>query len=733
MRPAWAFCLRSGLGHGVLSGALLALYAQGPGLWGLGGVALLPWLIHLNQTRSLRGALLQGWLFSVLLCAACLSWFGVAIGHYTSWGSAGGLLALLLAAPLLQPQVLVFALVRHGVRQRHGATLGAWAGAAAWVGTEWAWPKLLGDTLGHGLAPALLWRQAADLVGAAGLTLLMLLSNEALAAAWAQRKAAAAQWLKPLGWAALGPAVLTAYGAAVVLTWAPPPGPPLRMGLVQTNITDYEALREQHGSHAVVRQVLETHFAMSYDAVERQGAQAVMWTETAYPTTLGQAKSEVGAELDQEILATIQAAGVPFVLGTYERDEQGEYNAAAFVNPDTGLLGFYRKTRLFFLTETVPAWADGPLLQRWLPWAGRWQPGSGARVFPLRLKDGREVPVLPMICLDDVDTGLALQGARQGAQALLTLSNDSWFRHAPQGAKLHQAVALFRSIETRLPQFRVTPSGYSAVFDPLGRVVASAGLGERALVVADVPVGPAPPTLMLAWGDWVGGVCWAFLGLLAFKTWGRWTRPATHLPPPAVSMPAPAMAPPPLAVRGLQALAGASALALALAWLGLPEWRPRAGLQLQLFAALVLLPQLCAWGWAWAARRTLRASSPTLPLAPRPTLLWAYPACKFGLLPLALAVVAFRLHQHIVFGSTWGEWQSLGPQAFFSGFALWWAMWLMGVVLCAAVLRAALEAVLWLLSHAQPDTAARLRPLLERLGLLLLYACLPLWLLFRTW
>ena len=388
------------------------------------------------------------------------------------------------------------------------------------------------------------------------------------------------------------------------------------------------------------------------------------------------------------------------------------------------------------MTETVPAWADGPLLQRWLPWAGRWQPGSGARVFPLRLKDGREVPVLPMICLDDVDTGLALQGARQGAQALLTLSNDSWFTHAPQGAKLHQAVALFRSIETRLPQFRVTPSGYSAVFDPLGRVVASAGLGERALVVGEVPVGPARPTLMLAWGDWVGGVCWAFLALLGLKTWGGWAVRGSQEsagPPQGFLRPRGGPGRAALGARGaLEALAGISALALALAWLWWPTWRPQAALQLKLFAALVLLPQWVAWGWAWAARRRLRAASPALPAAARPTF-WAHPACKFGLLPLVLAGVAFRLHQHIVFGGTWGEWQSLGPQAFLSGFALWWATWLMGVVLCAAVLRAALEGVCWLVQRARPDTAAALRPLLERLSLGLLYAGLPLWLLFRTW
>ncbi len=177
------------------------------------------------------------------------------------------------------------------------------------------------------------------------------------------------------------------------------------MGLVQSNIVDYERLRREQGADAVVREVLDIHFAMSHDAVERQRADAVLWSETVYPTTFGHPKSEAGAELDREILQIVDAAGVPFVFGTYDRDAAGEYNAAAFVAPGTGLLGFYRKTRVFPLTEYVPAWLDGPTLRRWLPWAGTWQPGSGARVFPLRLADGREIPVLPMICLDDVDAG----------------------------------------------------------------------------------------------------------------------------------------------------------------------------------------------------------------------------------------------------------------------------------------------------------------------------------------
>jgi apolipoprotein N-acyltransferase len=376
-------------------------------------------------------------------------------------------------------------------------------------------PRLLGDTLGYGLYPSRLLRQAADVGGAAGLTLLLLLSNEGIAEALARRAGGIRAMARPLALAALAPLLLAGYGVATLAAAPAPAGKPLRMGLVQSNIVDYERLRREKGAGAVVREVLDAHYAMTYDAVERQHVDAVLWSETVYPTTFGHPKSEAGAELDREILGIVDAAGVPFVFGTYDRDAAGEYNAAAFVVPGTGLLGFYRKTRAFPLTEYVPVWLDGPTFRRWLPWTGSWQPGTGARVFPLRLADGREIPVLPLICLDDMDAGLAVDGARLGAQAILTLSNDSWFADPRRGAELHQAAAAFRSIETRLPQFRVTPNGSSAVIDATGSVIAAARIGERTLVIGEVPVRDPPRTLMVAWGDWVGVAALAFLALLA--------------------------------------------------------------------------------------------------------------------------------------------------------------------------------------------------------------------------
>lgn len=590
-------------GLALAAGALmLAAYAQGGVFWPLGFVALVPWLVLLSRAATLGRTLLLAWVMTLLLVLAGYYWFGFAIARFTGSGPVAGMAVLLLAAPLLQPQLMAFAMTRHVVGRHRGALAGVLAGAAVWVGVEWAVLKPLGDTLAHGLYPALRLRQSADLVGTAGLTLMLLLANEAwLALATGHtarrtrgRRAVLVPQVVALVFALLLPLLLATYGHAALSRALPAGAPPLRIGLVQANLTDLEERRRSQGSYEAVRELLDLHFAMSYDAIERQRADAVLWSETIYPTTFGQPKSEAGAALDNDIRAFVDAARVPFVFGTYERDALGEYNAAALVEPGRGLLAHYRKTRLFPLTESVPAWLDGPVLRRALPWAGNWQPGSGARVLPLRLRDGREVPVQVLICRDDVDPGLAIDAARQGAQALLTLSNDAWFSDHPIGARLHQAAAAFRSIETRLPQFRVTTNGYSAAIDATGEVRAGALMNERSLVMGELPVPVPPRTLMVAWGDWVGPAALAALGLLlAGPPLVRWLAREGHAPVLPMHV---VLLPPAARVAGgaLRAIARLGLLGLGLALLFDDDLRGRTLAQLRWTGALVLAPELAA-------------------------------------------------------------------------------------------------------------------------------------------
>jgi len=794
----------------LASAVMTALYARGGAGWVLGFVLLVPWLLAL-EGRRMAPALLSAWGMSVAYAVAGFAWFGEAFGRYTQIGEVGGVGLLLLAAPLFQPQFFAYAVARRLAARWHGPGMQALAAAAAWVGSEWLLPRLLGDTLGYGLYPSRVLRQAADLGGTAGLTLVLLLANEAVAAAIQRRG---------LGWravagrlvlAAMAPAFLAAYGAFALAGQQAPAGEPLRMGLIQANIGDYERQRQQHGAYAVVREILNRHFAMGYDAVARQRAQALLWSETAYPTTFGHPKSEAGAEFDREILDYVKAANVPLVFGTYDRDGRGEYNAAAFVQPDRGLVGAYRKVHLFPFTEYLPGWLDGPLARRLLPWAGAWLPGNGARVLPLRLADGREIPVLPLICRDDVDPALAIAGARLGGQVILTMSNDSWFSEGGPGARLHQAAAAFRSIETRLPQFRVTTNGLSAAIGIDGEILAGTRVGEPALVIADLPVRSPAPTLTVMWGDWVGMACSAFLLILAAIAAGRAWSPRRAAEPGHAPV-APAfpvrVAVLPFAARVsagvLRVLARAGLLGMCLLLLLNEPLRSNTLGQVRIFSLVFLLPEAIAWCvlMAFTAQAAVSAGKlvltrgaqrleldlrgisavkawrlplpgrgVTLQLAPGSE--WMYglaladpagfaaalaanggpalvtgqepllglaakpgdwldkPWAKFVLLPLALAIPAFHLHQHIAYGSAFGEYYSFGLTAYLSAFALWWAAWTIGVALGAALLRTLIESGTLLASVLRPGDAPGVRLGLEKLAHLALYLALPAWLLLR--
>ncbi|NVJ04400.1 apolipoprotein N-acyltransferase [Myxococcus sp. AM001] len=499
---------------GVLGTTVLfALFARLEAHWlALGWVAMVPWLAALDRARSAREALGLGVLLSVTFTAAVFHWFPGALQAYSRAPTAVGWALFLLVAPLLQLQFAAAALARYAARRLAREAQG-WlpplVGTLAYVGVEGITPKLFADTLGHGLYASEWQRQGADVAGAPGLTLVLLLGNECVLAAFRAWRGHGARraWRPVAGLAALV-FVLSGYGVfrqAQVREATRVEGG-LVVGAVQANITRYEKLKAELGAYEVVRRVLDTHYAMS-DALLRDGpVDLLVWPETVYPTPFGTPRSATGAELDAEIAGYVSERGVPLVFGTYDLEGEREFNAAMFLGPSSPgrapERAAYRKTMLFPLTEWVPDVIDTPTLREWLPWTGRWKRGPGPRAMRFVLRDGRTLRVAPLICYETIFPEYVAQGVRQGAELLLTLSNDSWFTGTP-APRLHLMHAAFRSIETRRPQVRVTNSGVSALIDATGAVVAEVDDDQRAGLTMRVPATAALTTLALAWGDWL--------------------------------------------------------------------------------------------------------------------------------------------------------------------------------------------------------------------------------------
>jgi apolipoprotein N-acyltransferase len=481
-------------------------------------VALVPWLAALDRARSLRGALASAGLFALAFTALVFAWFADAIVAYTGAPLALAWLVLLGLAPVLEPQLFAFALVRRFARGG-GRTLAALAAAAAWVGAEWALPKLFADSLGHGLLPSPWLRQAGELAGVGGLTLVVLLVNEAalaaLGALTAKRPRAA---LVPatLGLALVGALALYGVPRLRALEAEIARAPRVTAGIAQADIARYGELAREVGSFEAVAAILEAHFELSHTALREAPLDLLVWPETVYPTTFGAPKSADGAAYDRTLGAFVGLVGVPLVFGAYDADGGQEYNAAVLLEPDGPervRFATYRKAALFPLTERVPAWLDGPRLRAALPWLGTWSPGGGPRSLPLEF-GGRSARVAPLICYDALVPRLVHEAVGEGAELIVTLSNDAWFATGA-GPRLHLAMAAFRSLETRRAQLRATPTGVSAAISPTGEIAAQLDVHAREALVATVPLLAIPPGLFARTGDWLGpGAALASLALL---------------------------------------------------------------------------------------------------------------------------------------------------------------------------------------------------------------------------
>ncbi|MGH0038260.1 MAG: apolipoprotein N-acyltransferase [Myxococcota bacterium] len=525
------------------TGLLYGLYAriEAP-FFVLGFFGLVPAILWIDGADSLASALRRGWLVCVGFTVGVFGWFASAVSTYTGLPPSCTWPLLALGAPLLQPQWIAYAGLRQLAAARarrtgRGTRWAALVGIGAYLACEWEWPKLLGDSLGHGLWPDPRLRQAADLAGVAGLSLALLASNEALARA---ARAVQRGRRRP----ALAAALLATVPVLSLLVYGewrlaslPRAKREIRVGVVQAGLSDYAELRRRLGSFAAARRILDEHFSLSRTALS-QGAQLLVWPETVYPTTFGSPRSQAGRELDDEIRRFVRGAGAPLIFGSYDAGEHAEYNAAVYLEPEDLAAGrgggqAYRKAALFPLTERVPDWLDGERARSWLPWLGTWsESDQGGRV--VRLTSGRDTLVTaPLICYDAVAPAYARRAVRAGAELLVVLSNDAWF-DGGRGSRLHLAVSGFRTIETRRPQVRATPTGVSIVLDARGEALAEAGNGERAVLIANLPLGPGPRTLVLAWGDWLGPALGALAALAGVWLWRapprqaarRSTRPA---------------------------------------------------------------------------------------------------------------------------------------------------------------------------------------------------------------
>lgn len=198
--------------------------------------------------------------------------------------------------------------------------------------------------------------------------------------------------------------------------------------------------------------------------------------------------------------------GGAVLAGGSRREEGREYNSAAlYPLGENSSLQIYDKVHLVPFGEFIPGDKWITALQKFAP-VGSCTPGE-LKTLTLPLEGG-DVSLAVAICFEDTDSAQLRTLAEMGAQALVFITNDSWFSHSCE-AEQHAWQSVARAVETGLPVVRTGNSGVTGVVSPHGKAVwlvddKGRVLVDKAAAMCDrveVAKTPPPPTVYVRLGD----------------------------------------------------------------------------------------------------------------------------------------------------------------------------------------------------------------------------------------
>lgn len=545
----------------------------GPLAW-LGPV---PLVLLVRMTQPPRRMLWACYLGGLAFYLPVLQWMRLGDPTmYLAWWA--------LAAYLAGSFPLKVALSRAAVH-RCGWPL-AWAVPVVWVGWDYVQAHFMTGFAWYYLAHTqyrwLELIQVSDLVGAYGVTFVMVLSASALAGwlpvEWLQKIRLVPQATSPTEEVLLPSRSLPVFlaVAAVAMTWgygvwrrqvAFQPGP--RVALIQGNFRASLRIPEEDYNQQYLTHVKLTAYAV------REQPDLIVWPEGMVRWPLTSAPPDLSDDdlrrlapkapprfwrdtsLREGLAYEAQRAGAAMIFGIGCVDlladgQIRQANSAILVLPDRGLAGRYDKIHLVPFGEYLP-------FQNLFPWLRSLTPyppdfgltaGQSAIVF-----EHRGWRMIPLICYEDtvphlvrhLVANVSQTAPNDSVDLLVNLSNDGWFRGSSE-LEQHLVTSVFRAVECRTPLVRAVNTGISAVIDGDGAILdpevfidgdqqgrktsrdPQSGRWYKQLnaaLVSHVPLDPRT-SLYVRYGDWFAGLCAAltlFAGLQGWfsrRTSGAW-------------------------------------------------------------------------------------------------------------------------------------------------------------------------------------------------------------------
>ncbi len=296
-------------------------------------------------------------------------------------------------------------------------------------------------------------------------------------------------------------AVALAVALGVGSTLTPPPGTgaenlrtePLRVAAVQADVSleDKWQVAKIDSSRIPYAQLTE--------AAAAQGAEFVVWAETAIPAYV---------RYDRDLMNWVRDLGRDEGVFLYagfpdaRRNDAGEvekFNSSGLFDRQGILIDRYAKHHLLPIGEAMPFTSLIPALAKVDVGQAEWTPGPPPQPMVLNTPEGN-FPFSGLICFESILAAQARDSVRRGSRCLVVLTNDGWFGQTA-GPRQHSALARLRAAESSVPVVRCANNGISFLCDASGRMLVRIGLGERGQIQADLLPGSGA-TAYVRWGAW---------------------------------------------------------------------------------------------------------------------------------------------------------------------------------------------------------------------------------------
>lgn len=149
-------------------------------------------------------------------------------------------------------------------------------------------------------------------------------------------------------------------------------------------------------------------------------------------------------------------------------DYYESYNTAMEVDRNGGLT-YYHKSKLVPGVEKMPYPQVFGFLEKLSIDMGGISGSLGSDKEPTVFKAGDQPDVAALICYESVFPGFVTEFTRKGAEVLLVITNDGWWKNT-DGYKQHMYYATLRAIENRREVLRSANTGISCKIDRFGHI-----------------------------------------------------------------------------------------------------------------------------------------------------------------------------------------------------------------------------------------------------------------------